>query len=218
MSFKFPNGAVYGFATVLASGVVASAISNAEAAVATVPPDSVADGQIVVAVSGWPTLTNRVGVADKLTSTTVALTGLDTSDLSEFPAGNGAGRLLIADNFVEFSQQGEPSTSGGDQQFWTGQVLEDRSGRQIQIPTFKNAKVYTLPLYYDPSLPWYAAAKAADRKKEPVILRVRLADGDALLYYGYLSFDSDPSMQMNTPMGNTMTFTSISEPTLVEAA
>ncbi|TAA12478.1 phage tail protein [Pseudoxanthomonas winnipegensis] len=218
MSFKFPNGAVYGFATVLASGVLASAISNAQAAVATVPADSVNDGEVVVAISNWPTLTNRVGVADKLTATTVALTGLDTRDVSEFPAGAGAGRLLLADDFVEFSQQGEPSTSGGDQQFWTGQLLEDRSGRQIQIPTFKNAKVYTLPLYYDPSLPWYAAAKAADRKKEPVILRVRLPDGDALYYYGYLSFDGDPTMQVNTPMGNTMTFTSISEPTLVEAA
>lgn len=75
-----------------------------------------------------------------------------------------------------------------------------------------------MPLYYDPTLPWYAAAKAVDAKKEPVILRVKLPDGDALYYYGYLSFDGDPSLSMNNPMGNAMTFSALGEPTLVEAA
>lgn len=216
--FKFPNGAVYGFASALATNVLASAITNASPAVATVPTDAVDDGSVVVVVSNWPTLTNRVAVANELTTTTTELIGIDTSDITEFPAGAGAGSLIIAGTFTEFSQQGDVSTSGGDQQYWTGQVLEDRGGRQIQIPIYKNAKTYTLPLYYDPKLPWYAAAKAVDRKKDPIVLRCRLPDGDTLYYYGYLSFDADPTMAVNTPMQNTMAFTSISEPTLVEAA
>lgn len=217
MSLKFPNGAVYGISTAVAAAVAASAISNASPAVATVADEIDADTVLIIQ-SNWAMLNNRVAVAGEGTETTVPLIGINTTDASLYPAGEGAGKLIAASAFVDFSQQGDLSTSGGDQQFWNGQFLENKSGRQIQIPTFRNAKVYTLPLYYDPSLPWYAAAKAADQKKEPIVLRCRLPDGDTLYYYGYLSFDGDPSIAMNNPMGNTMTFTSLSEPTLVEAA
>jgi hypothetical protein len=217
MSLKFPNGAVFGISTALAAAVAASVISNANPAVATVP-SAVTEGTVLIVLSNWAALNNRVAVAGTGTSTTAPLEGIDTTDVTLFPTGEGAGSLIAATTFVDFSQQGDMSTSGGDQQFWSGQLLEDKSGRQIQIPTFRNAKVYTLPLYYDPSLPWYAAAKAADQKKEPIVLRCRLPDGDTLYYYGYLSFDGDPSIAMNNPMGNTMTFTALSSPTLIEAA
>jgi len=212
MALRFPNGSVIGFSTSLTAGGTFTTISNANPAVsnATVDPGDV----VVIQSSGWPGIVNRATVA----GASGALRGIDTSSSVEYPAGQGGGTVLIADAFVDFSQQGDLTTSGGEQQFWNGQFLEDRSGRQIQVPTFKNAKTITLPLYFDPDLPWYDAAVAADRRKDPVVLRIRLPDGDTMYRYGYMSFDSDPTMSANNPMQVTMTFSSLGEATLVEAA
>lgn len=218
---KFPNGAVFGISTAVSAAIAASAVTNAVPAVATVPTGTVDTGDVLIIQSAWPLLNNGVAQAGTVVvgaTDTVPLRGTDTVDATLFPAGQAGASVMIASDFVDFSQQGDPSTSGGEQQFWTGTFLEDPTGQQLSVPTFKNAKVLTLPLYFDPNLPWYAAAKAADAKKQPVVLRCKLPDGDALYRYGYLSFDSDPSMNANTPMGNTATFTSLGRAFLVEAA
>lgn len=221
MSLKFPDGAVFGISTLLAAAVSASAVSNASPAVATVPTGSIDEGDVLVMSSSWPGLNNCVSQAGTVTvgaTDTVQLLGTDTTDAELYPADGAALNLAVASGFVDFSQQGDASTSGGEQQYWTGRFLEDRSGRQINVPTIKTAKVLTLPLFFDPKLPWYPAAKAADAKKKPIVLRCKLPDGDVIYRYGYLSFDSDPSIAAATPMGNTMTFTALNESTLVEAA
>jgi len=218
MSLKLPKGVQFGFASVLATAIAATGFSKAAPAVATVPTGSVDEGEVVlIQVAGWPLLNNKVAVAGDETAGALPLLGTDTTDATLFGGTSGAGTLLIAGEFTDFTQQGDPSTSGGDQQFWQGTLLEDPTGRQISIPTTKNAKTMTLPLYYDPSLPWYGAAKAADARGEPVILRAKIPGGDVLYWYGYLSFDGDPTIASSTPMGNTMTFTALSESTLVEA-
>lgn len=221
MSKIFPNGAVFGFSTVVGVAIAVSAVSNASPAVATVATGALDEGDVVVSQSAWSFINNAVAEVGEITSAatdTAELLGFDTSNATLNPLGLAAMRLQVASGFVDFSEQGDPSTSGGDQQYWTGQVLEDVSGRQQQIPTFKNAKVFTLPLYYTPDAPWYAAAKLADALKQPVVLRCKLPNGDKFYRYGYMSFDSDPTMAVNTPMGNTMTFTAIGETTLVKAA
>lgn len=217
---KMPNGAIFGFSTAITAAVVASAVTNANPAVATVPTGSFDSDDVVVLQSGWPLANNSVAqVGDVTVGATdqVELLGFNSTETVLYPAGDAAMTLAVASGFVDFNQQGDVSTAGGEQNFWTGQLLEDPTGRQINIPTFKTAKVLTLPLFYDPALPWYDAAKVADAKKIPVVLRCKLPDGDALYRYGYLSFDGDPSLAVNTPMGNTMTFTALGETTLVEA-
>ncbi|HYG07654.1 MAG TPA: phage tail protein [Stenotrophomonas sp.] len=218
MALKLPKGIQFGFASVLADIVAASAFSKAAPAVATVPTGAVDAGEVVlVQLAGWPLLNNKIAVAGDEVAGALPLLGTDTTDATLFRGTSGAGSLLIAGEFVDYTQQGDPSSSGGDQQYWTGTLLEDLTGRQISIPTTKNAKTLTLPLYYDPKLPWYSAAKAADARGEPVVLRAKIPGGDVLYWYGYMSFDGDPSIASNTPMGNTMTFTALSESTLVEA-
>lgn len=221
MSLKFPDGAVFGISTLLAAAVSASAVSNANPAVATVPTGTIDEGDVLVMTSAWPGLNNCVSQSGTVTvgaTDTVQLRGIDSTDTDLYPAGEADLKLAVASGFVDFSQQGDVSTSGGEQQYWQGRFLEDRSGRQISVPTIKTAKVLTLPLFYDPKLPWYAAAKAADAKKEPIVLRCKLPGGDVIYRYGYLSFDGDPTLTAANPMGNTMTFTALNESTLVEAA
>jgi hypothetical protein len=218
MSLKFPNGAIFGISTAIAAAIAATAVSNANPGVATVPTGSVKKDDVLVLGSDWAAANNtavRAGTVTVGASDTVKLLGLDTSDVTVFEAGKANAKIMVASAFVDFSQQGEVSTSGGDQQYWTGQFLE--GSRQISVPTIKNAKVFTIPLFFDPSLPWYAAAKAADRKREPIVLRCKLPDGDVIYRYGYLSFDGDPTMAANTPMGNTATFTALGDSILVDA-
>lgn len=222
MGLKFPNGAVFGISSAVSAAIAASAVSNASPAVATVPTGTIDEGDVLIvrAAAAWEPANNIAVQAGDVTvgaTDTVQLLGLNTTDPLLYPASEAGMSLLVASAFVDFDQQGDPSTTGGDQQFWQGQFLESKSGRQISVPTFKNAKVLTLPLYFDSSKPWYAAAKAADARKEPVVLRCKLADGDVLYRYGYLSFDADPSIAANNPMGNVATFTALGESTLVEA-
>lgn len=226
MALTLPKGIQFGFANISKSVTAAiTAFSNgkppqiefAEGAAA-LPDDSV----VLVRASGWPLANNKVSVLD----TNDMLRGLDTTDLDLFPAtGFGIASVVAVGDpalpgggWTDFTQQGDPTTSGGEQQFWTGTLLEDPLGRQISLPTFKNAKQLTIPLYFDPSEPWYDRAKAADAKGEPVVLRAKMPNGDVLYWYGYLSFDADPSIAANTPMGNTATFTILGESTLVRRA
>jgi len=218
MALKLPKGIQFGFASVLSSAIAATAFSKANPTVATVPTGTVDEGEVVlIQLAGWPLLNNKVAVAGEETAGALPLLGADTTDATLFPGVSGPGTLLVAGEFVDYTQQGDPSSSGGDQQYWQGTLLEDPTGRQISIPTTKNAKTLTLPLYYDPKLPWHAASKAVDARGEPIILRCKIPGGDVLYWYGYMSFDGDPTIASNTPMGNTMTFTALSESTLVEA-
>lgn len=214
MALKMPKGAQFGFAQLdTATPLPVTGFTSADPTVAS--GVTAAEGTIVVVgAPGWPAINN---VATELGEDGVLL-GVDTSNLRLFPTGtSGAGELRTVADFVDFTQQGEPTTSGGDQQFWNGQLLEDPTGRQLSIPTFKNAKVFTLPVYFDPALPWYKAAKEADALGDPVVLRCKLPGGDVLYRYGYLTFDGDPTMTANTPMGNTVTFTALGDSVLVEA-
>lgn len=219
MALMLPKGVQFGFAEVNETADLSvDSLSNAIAAVFDLADGETAptvDTVALVRATGWPLANNKVAVV----GTGSTLRGLDTSDVQLFPAsGAGSVALIAAGTFTDFTQQGEPSTSGGEQQFWTGTLLEDPLGRQISLPTFKNAKTLTIPLYFDPAQPWYAKAKAVDAKGQPVVLRAKMPNRDVLYWYGYLSFDADPSIAANTPMGNSATFTIIGESTLVRAA
>lgn len=214
MALKMPKGVQFGFAQLdTADALPVTGFTSAKPTVAT-GVTAAAGTIVVVGAPGWPGINN---IATELGAAGVLL-GVDTSNQRLYPSGtSGAGDVKVVGDFVDFTQQGDPTTSGGDQQFWNGQLLEDPTGRQLSIPTFKNAKVFTIPLYYDPSLPWYAAAKEVDAIGEPVVLRCKIPGGDTLYRYGYLTFDGDPTMTANTPMGNTVTFTALGDSVLVEA-
>ncbi len=218
MALKFPNGAQFGIATAIGASIAVSEISNSNPAEITTAADALSEGDVVVITSDHGMLNNLATEVGEVAAGVAELLGLDTSDTGIYDIDAATVSVQKASAFIDFTQQGAPSTSGGDQQFWQGVFLEDRLGRQISVPTFKNAKVITLPLYFDPALPWYAAAKKADIRKHPTVIRCKLPDGDTIYRYGYVSFDSDPTMQANNPMGNTATFTSLGESILVEAS
>jgi hypothetical protein len=216
MSSIFPNGTVFSISTALAAGVPMTALSNAADAVATITGGDLASGDIVLIKSAWPAVNERVVRLSSVADGQATLDGLDTTDEDLNPPNEGAGTLVKVSAFVAMSQATEVSKSGGEQQYYQYQYLEDRNNRQRQKPTFKNAKAITLTLDYDPTLPWYAALTRASEVGDPVVLRAVLPGGVKFYYWVYPSFDPDPSMSLNQNMQNTATFSLISDLTRYE--
>jgi hypothetical protein len=216
MTSLFVNGAKYAVATP-GTPIAVTAISNANPGVASVvtPPT---DGTIGILESGWTDLNDSVIHTTGATEDAFSLAGVDTTSVTEYPAGQGVGTFAAAGAFTGLSQVRTVDMAGGDQQFFQWQYVEDKSGRQRQKPTFKNAMTLTMTMDYDPTLAWYTALIAADAARSPVILRETLPDGDVIYYYAYPSFNKVPTKTINEYMTNTATFSLISDPVRVAAA
>lgn len=211
MASRFINGARYAFSTALANAVNLTAISNANPGVVlTATPPAL--GAIVVLTSGWSLLNDTVQRATSIVAgTSFAMEGTNTTDVVKYPTGQGVGSFRVASSFIEFSQVRDLQTSGGEQNFMQFQYLEDPNSRQRQKPTFKAAMGLTFSMDYDPALPWYQAAIDADAAQIPVVLRETLPAGDVIYYYGYISFNKEPTKTMNENMQVTATFSLLSE-------
>ncbi len=217
MALQFPDGSVIGFSTAIAIAIPFTAVTNA--AIPEITHDSViaADG-ILVVQSGWPTMNNRIVVAGETLDTETEIIGIDTTDTQLYPAGRGAGTVAVASPFVDFSQQGELSSAGGEPQLYTGKWLEDALGQEFQVPVGQSARSYSMPVDYDKDLPWFEAAKAVSRKRKPVAIRIALPGGDTIYEYGYLHFNPGLNMQSGQPIKNAVNFYLLgTEGTLIEA-
>lgn len=216
MASQFPNGTIFAVSTAMGAAIPVTDITNADPAVASAasPP---ADDSIVLITSNWPDLNDRIAKTDGANSNSFQLLGIDTTDTDRYEAGEGDGSVRVASGFVNLSQVRESTKAGGEQQFFTWQYLEDRSSRQRQRPTFKNAKTINVTLDYDPALAWYEALDALDKANEMVVLRATLPNGAQMFYPVYPSFDADPSLTMNENMTNTATFSLAGDFTRYEA-
>jgi hypothetical protein len=216
MASSFPNGTVFAVSTAFSAAVLITAVTNDNPAVASAanPPD---DGTIVLLQSGWPSLNDRVSVAANSDVDSFELVGIDTSNAAIYEPGMGAGFAVPATGWTNLSQVRDTAKAGGEQQFFTWQYLEDRSGLQRQRPTVRNAKSITVTLDYDPALAWYSALDELSGENELVILRATLPNGTRLFYPVYVGFDADPSLTMNENMTNTATFSMAGDFTRVEA-
>ncbi|HET7592922.1 MAG TPA: phage tail protein [Rhodanobacteraceae bacterium] len=207
---SFPNGTTFSVSTAFSAAVPFTAVTNAAPPVcsAAAPPT---DGTVGLITSGWAALNERVAkTTGMVASTSFELEGIDTTDTTKYPAGQGAGDFTPVSTWVQLSQVTNVQKSGGTQQFYKWQYAEDPSSTQKQRPTFKDAKTLTLTLDYDPALAWYDALSKADAAQSIVILKAVLPSGDTLYYAVYPSFDADPSMDLNKNMENTATFSLVS--------
>lgn len=211
MSSTFINGAKYAVSTSLAAAAVVSAISNADPAVATTatPP---AEGDVLILLSGWTEVNETVVRASAVTANSFTMEGVDTSDVVRFPAGEGTGAYQTAGGFVGVSQVRDVVVSGGDQNYYNYQYVEDQSGRQRQKPTFKGATSIALTMDYDPSLAWHETLVELDRLREPVVLRETLPTGDVIYYYGAIAFNKVPTKSINENMTVSASFSLLSDP------
>lgn len=217
MSSMFPNGSQYAISKPLGTAVPITAISNASPAVATsaTPP---ADKAVIVLTSGWPDLENLVARAASPDADSFEIEGVDTTDVADYPAGQGAGGYLLASDWTTIDQIANVAQSGGDQQYANWTYVNDKRGRTYQRKTVKNPMTMTLTLDYDPDKPWYPALIAADRSGQPVVLRVVLPNGYGLYYLVDPSFNETPTQNANQNMQNVASFALIGPPSRFQEA
>lgn len=204
MASLFPNKTIFSLSTSFEAPKTISAITNADPAVATAAAHGYSDGDILLIGSGWTALNDAPVRVDGSATGTFELEGFDSTNVNRFPAGAGAGTAKKVLTWAALSQVLDPSTSGGEQQYYQWVYLDD--GIQRQRPTFKNARSMTIPMDYDSALPWYDALKQADLDGETRILRAALPNGKYFYWSVVVAFDGEPTFNANQNMQVTASF------------
>jgi hypothetical protein len=210
MTIRVPNGSTIAIASGYAAVKSMSALTNADPAVATLEAShGVVEDDFLEVTSGWSRLTGKIVKAGTVSTNDVDLLGIDTTLTSIYPAGGGVGSVRKITGWTQLSQVLTSSSSGGDQQFLTYQLLE--SDAQKQIPTFKNPQVLTLSIADDPTLPGFILASEANDDRLPRAVKVTLSDGSVILYNAYVSLNKTPSLTVNEVMACQVTLSLLAE-------
>ncbi|HEZ1442678.1 TPA: phage tail protein [Neisseria meningitidis] len=204
MAVKLPNGATVHIATALVAEKKATVATNAAECVLTVAGHGFANGDLVLFKSGWGKLNERVFQIGDVKADTFKLTGIDTSNADEFPAGSGIGAVQKITDWVQVSQIVEFSTSGGEQQYVDFGFLEDDFDQQI--PSTKSAMSMSIKIADDTSLSGYKAAAKCSDKGGKWPLKVVLKGGGLICYNGYPSMNKTPELVRNQVMAVTLSY------------
>lgn len=210
MAVKLPNGIIFSLGTTLGAPKPVTAITNANPAVASSATHGLSNGAVIVVNSGWQKINDRVMRVAAQASGTFNLEGIDTTSTTLYPAGSGTGSVREVTGFTQISQVLESSTSGGEMQFATYSFLENDF--ESQIPTQSSAQTITLNIADDDTLAGYKALQKASDERVALPLKAQLPDGAVILYMGYVSFNSTPSMTKGEVMACEATFSLLSKP------
>lgn len=204
MSVRLPNGTTFAIASGYGNKITITAMSNASAAVASAEDHGLVDGDFVEITSGWSRLNGKVVRVANADTDTFELEGIDTSAVTNYPAGSGIGSVRKVSGWTQIQQVLTTSTNGGDQQFATYQFIE--ADQETRIPTTKSAAGLDLSVADDPSLPGYIALSAANDDRDPRAVKCTLANGSLILYNAYCSLNKTPSMTANEVMACAASF------------
>lgn len=210
MAARLPDGAIVSIATTYGTAKTVSGISNANPGVATSTAHGLANGALVSVTSGWSNLNNRVVRVAGSATNTFNLDGIETTSVTQYPAGSGGGSVQEITGFTQIAQIMGFSTSGGEQQFATFSFLEQNF--DTQIPTTLSAQSITLDIADDPTLAGYQALKAASDTRAIRALRLSMPDGSFILYQGYVSFNETPTVTKGSVMQVRATFSLLGRP------
>lgn len=198
MAFHLPNGATVFVAPASGNSVTISDISNATNAVLTLDGGSVAEGDIVLLKASWTALDNLVAKVISVSGNKATLGGVNTSNTKVFLSGSGSGSLQIvkADDWVQIPQITEVAASGGEQQYYQFQFLEDDTQRSL--PTYKSAKTQTYTVAHDSDQPFYPLLKEADLAGDTLAVYMYVPKAKETRYWSVVpSFTGEPNPAVN---------------------
>jgi hypothetical protein len=198
MAARLPDGSIISLATTYGTAKPVTAITNANPGVATSTSHGLTNGALVSVTSGWSKLNNRVIRVAGSTTNNFNLDGIDTTSTTMFPTGSGVGSVSEITGFTQITQIMDFQTSGGDQQFTNYSFLEQDF--ESQIPTTTSAMSITISIADDPSLPGYQALQAASDARAVRAIKLQLPDGSFIMYQGYVSFNSTPTLSKGQVM------------------
>lgn len=201
---QLPNNIAFAVATAFAAAVTITAATNATEAVCTAT-NTFAAGDFIEYSGGWSKANGRVFRLKAASGTSFTLEGLDTSDVSLFPAGAGVGTVRKVTTWVPITKVLSAEPAGGD-------------GKNVEVPLLDNDTPATLPdgftgtsvvvtIADEPAAAHHAALKSVSDGSKLTCLRGNLPGGSVLLYAGYCSFNESPSLAKGAVMAVKATFT-----------
>lgn len=194
MSYKFPDGAHFYFSSTFAAAKTISAFTNANPGVATSTSHGYADDDELLLTSGWEDATDSVYRADQLTTDTLSLKGLDTSNTTFYTVGGGVGSTLQKiSSWQEIPQVLTINTSGGGARKSTISPLSRR--RPIEVAIGTEPVSIELGIGHDATNAIFQAMLAIAKALTKVAFKMVLADGSAVYGYGNMMTTSFPQLQ-----------------------
>ncbi|MFJ5188455.1 phage tail protein [Pseudomonas fulva] len=197
-----PNGSVLEIASVLAAAVAFTALTNAAPPVATAAGHNIKNGDVLVVSSGWSLINDRAVRAASVAADKFSMAGLNTSNAEKYTAGAGAGSVIPVTNWAQISKVTAFNSSGGEQQYLTVGYLEDDDDRQF--PTNRNPITLSITVEDQPAAAYVGLVEAYGDSKELTVVRLKLPNGDQILYPGYVSITTTPTMERNNLMTRTI--------------
>lgn len=198
MAFHLPNGATVFVAPASGESVAITDISNASNAVISLDGGAVSEGDIVLLKASWTALDNLVAKVISVSGNKATLGGVNTSNTKIFPAGSGSGslRVISPSDWVQIPQITEVAASGGEQQYYQFQFLEDETQRSL--PTYKSARTQTYTVAHDSDQPFYPLLKEADRAGDTLAVYMYVPKAKETRYWSVVpSFSGEPNPVVN---------------------
>ena len=194
MSVLKSTGTGFDIAKTYGSVIAMSAITNAAEAVGTLANGhGLTVGKIVEVSSGWSRLDKRIARVKAVATDDVTFEGINTSNLTFFPAGQGIGSVREITDWDEIKQVGDVDTSGGDQKFDDVTFMTDDDEKQI--PTTRSAINLKFTVFDDPTMAFYATVQNASDTGEVAALRMRFRNGATLYNSAYWSMQESPNVK-----------------------
>ena len=195
MGLFFPEGSSLQFSQTFAGAKVITALSNASDAVATSVAHGYTTGDEILLTSGWEDATLTVFKVEVLTADTFKILGLDTTNVSFFPAGGGLGSAQKISGWTTIPQVLTVGSSGGDARFTDVPLLGRRNA--VRIPTGFNATSINLTLAHDASQAAYKTMLAISRNLSNVAFKQVISGGAVTYGYGNMSVSELPRLNNN---------------------
>lgn len=192
---QLPTGTTFAVATSYAASLPFSAASNATETVLTMAATTgLAVGDIVEITSGWGRINLRVArLKAVVASTSVTLEGIDTTNLTFFPTGTGAGSIRKITGFTTIAQILSSSSSGGDPKTVTYRYLD--SDVDYNINDGFNATSLTLEIDADAiGTAGYTALKSLTDVQTTTCLLMTTRNGSKVYRPCTVALNEDPSL------------------------
>ncbi|RFP99993.1 phage tail protein [Pseudomonas putida] len=200
--FPLPNGSVLEIASVFGAPVAFTALTNAAPPVATSVGHDIENGDVLLVSSGWALIADRAVSAASVAADTFALKGLNTTSVDKYTPGAGVGSVLPVTAWAQISKVTAFTSAGGEQQYLTVGYLEDDDDRQF--PTNRNPITLSITVEDQPTAAYVALVENYGDSKELAVVRLKLPGGDQILYPGYVSITTTPTMDRNSLMTRTI--------------
>ncbi len=199
-SIPLPNGAQVALATTIAAATTISAISNANPAVATAATHTLSDGNVFLLNNSWTKTDNGVFRVAGSTADAFNIEGLNSTNVSRFPAGGGAGTGRALTAWTQLPKIPTFETTGGDAKSITTSYIDFE--KDYEIFTGTNPERLNFTISYQPGSAAYDALVEAHESGEIQVVRLVLKDGSTLYYPGQLFFNKAPVTTKDQEMVN----------------